>query len=123
MSMKLHVHQLMGSLLLLLLLSAGFAAQHAEGERVSALLIHGHVTAVFLPAGDPELGCRSKLAEPHMSGWVPEIAGGQAELDKFMERMWGPAAEASRHDDPEAALRITGDYFSGKGSYHQVPPE
>src|SRR5207248_9634558 len=48
MSMKLHVHQLMGSLLLLLLLSAGFAAQQAEGERVSALLKNVCVNGVEL---------------------------------------------------------------------------
>jgi pimeloyl-ACP methyl ester carboxylesterase len=63
------------------------------------------------------------LAEPPILGWLPEIAGGQAELDKFMETMWRPAAEAFRRDDPEAALRITCDYFSGKGSYDQVPAE
>ncbi|PYK64143.1 MAG: hypothetical protein DME50_15205 [Verrucomicrobia bacterium] len=204
MSMKLHVHQLMGSLLLLLLLSAGFAAQQAEGERVSALLknvcvngvelhylergsgipvilIHGglgdyrewnsqigrisnhyrnnavilpdhsaiveardlaalldalklervHImgysygalTALFFATEHPERVCSLTLAEPPILRWLPEIAGGQAELDKFMETMWRPAAEAFRRDDPEAALRITCDYFSGKGSYDQVPAE
>jgi alpha/beta hydrolase fold len=48
MIMKLHVHQLMGSLLLLLLLSAGFAAQQADGERVSALLENVCVNGVEL---------------------------------------------------------------------------
>src|SRR5437764_14047793 len=46
MSMKLHVHQLMGSLLLLF--SAGLAAQQADGEQVSALLRNVCVNGVQL---------------------------------------------------------------------------
>jgi len=214
MSMKLHVHQLMGSLLLLF--SAGLAAQQADGERVSALLrnvcvngvqlhymesgsgipvvlIHGglgdyrewnsqigrisnhyrviaysrrynypndnadilpdhsaiveardlaalldmlklervHVvgysygalTALFFATEHPERVRSLTLAEPPILGWLPEIPGGKAELDKFMETMWTPAAKAFRRDDPETALRITCDYFAGKGSYDQVPAE
>ena len=214
MSMKLHVHQLMGSLLLLF--SAGLAAQQADGERVSALLknvcvngvqlhylesgsgipvvlIHGglgdyrewnsqigrisnhyrmiaysrrynypndnadilpdhsaiveardlaalldalklervHIvgysygalTALFFATEHPERVRSLTLAEPPILGWLPEIPGGKAELDKFMETMWRPAGEAFRRDDPETALRIACDYFAGKGSYDQVPAE
>jgi hypothetical protein len=48
MSMKLHVRQLMGPVLLLLLLSTGLAAQQAEGERFSALLKSVRVNGVEL---------------------------------------------------------------------------
>ena len=61
------------------------------------------------------------MAEPPILGWLSEIPGGQTELDKFMQTMWRPAGEAFRRDDSEAALRITCDYFSGKGSYDQLP--
>jgi pimeloyl-ACP methyl ester carboxylesterase len=37
--------------------------------------------------------------------------------------MWKPAGEACRKDQPETALRIACDYFSGKGSYDNLPAE
>jgi non-heme chloroperoxidase len=212
--MKLQTPQLMGSLLLLLLLSAGLLAQQGDGERFSALLknvrvngvelhylekgsgvpvvlIHGglgdyrewnpqierisshyrviaysrrynypnnnaeippdhsaiveardlaalldalklervHVvgysygalTALFFATEHPERVRSLTLAEPPILRWLSEIPGGQAELDKFMDTMLRPAGEALRRDDSEAALRITCDYFAGKGSYDQLP--
>lgn len=206
MSLKLHMGQLMGSLLPLLFLSAGLAAGQPDGERFSALiknvlvngvklhylekgsgipvvLIHGglgdyrewnpqierisshyrviaysrrynypnnnaeippdhsaiveardlaalldelklervHIvgysygalTALFFATEHPERVLSLTLAEPPILGWLSEIPGGQTELDKFMQTMWRPAGEAFRRDDPEAALRITCDYFSG----------
>src|SRR5438105_13197934 len=216
MSMKLQTRQLMGSLLCLLLLSAGLVAQQGDGERFSALiknvrvngvelhyvekgtrfplaLIHGGLgdyrewnpqierisshyrviaysrrynypnnnaeippdhsaiieardlaalldalklervhmvgysygalTALFFATEHPERVRSLTLAEPPILRWLPEIRGGQAELDKFMETMWRPAGEAFRRDNPQTALRITCDYFAGKGSYDQVPAE
>jgi hypothetical protein len=52
--------------------------------------------------------------------WLPQIPGGEAELDKFMTTMWKPAGEAFRKEQPQTALRITCDYFSGKGSYDKL---
>jgi non-heme chloroperoxidase len=214
MSMKLHMRQLMGSLLPLLFLTAGLVAGQPDGERFSALLknvrvngvelhylesgsgvsvvlIHGglgdyrewnsqigrisshyrviaysrrynypnnnveilpdhsaiveardlaalldalklervHIvgysygalTALFFATEHPERVRSLTMAEPPILGWLPEIPGGQTELNKFMQTMWRPAGEAFRRDDPEAALRITCDYFSGIGSYDQVP--
>jgi pimeloyl-ACP methyl ester carboxylesterase len=214
MSMKLHMRQLMGSLLPLLFLTAGLAAGQPDGERFSALLnnvrvngvelhylesgsgisvvlIHGglgdyrewnlqigrisshyrviaysrrynypnnnveilpdhsaiveardlaalldalklervHIvgysygalTALFFATEHPERVRSLTMAEPPILGWLSEIPGGQTELNKFMQTMWRPAGEAFRRDDPEAALRITCDYFSGIGSYDQVP--
>ena len=48
MSMKLHARQLMGSLLLLLLLSAGLVAQQGDGERFSTLIKNVRVNGVEL---------------------------------------------------------------------------
>jgi non-heme chloroperoxidase len=84
---------------------------------------YGAFTALFYATEHPERVCSLTLAEPPILGWLPEIPAGQAELDKFMETMWRPAREAFRRDDPETALRITCDYFSGKGLYDQVPAE
>jgi pimeloyl-ACP methyl ester carboxylesterase len=214
MSLKLHMGQLMGSLLPLLFLSAGLAAGQPDGERFSALIknvlvngvklhylekgsgtpvvliygglgdyrewnpqierisshyrviaysrrynypnnnaeippdhsaiveardlvalldelkrerVHivgysyGALTALFFATEHPERVLSLTLAEPPILGWLSEIPGGQTELDKFMQTMWRPAGEAFRRDDPEAALRITCDYFSGIGSYDQMP--
>ena len=48
MSIKLHTRQLMGSLLCLLLLSAGLVAQQGDGERFSALIKNVRVNGVEL---------------------------------------------------------------------------
>ena len=89
---------------------------------------YGALTALFFATEHPERVCSLTLAEPPILGWLPEIPGGQAELDKFMETMWRPAGDAFRRDDPETALRITCDYFSrqriirsGAGGVQAVP--
>jgi pimeloyl-ACP methyl ester carboxylesterase len=82
---------------------------------------YGALTALFLATEHPELVRSLTMAEPPILNWLSEIPGGQTELDKFMQTMWRPVGEAFRRDDPETALRITCDYFSGKGSYDQLP--
>ena len=37
--------------------------------------------------------------------------------------MWRPAGDGFRKEQPETALRITCDYFSGKNSYDKLPAE
>jgi non-heme chloroperoxidase len=82
---------------------------------------YGALTALFFATEHPERVRSLTMAEPPILGWLSEIPGGQTELDKFMQTMWRPGGEAFRRDDPEAALRITCDYFSGIGSYDQMP--
>ena len=84
---------------------------------------YGALTALFFATEHPERVCSLTLAEPPILRWLPEIPEGQAELDKFVETMWRPAGKALRRDDSETALRITCDYFIGKGSYDQVPAD
>ena len=84
---------------------------------------YGALTALFFATEHPERVRSLTMAEPPILGWLSEIPGGQTELDKFMQTMWRPAGEAFRRDDPETALRVTCDYFSGKGSYDQVSAE
>jgi non-heme chloroperoxidase len=82
---------------------------------------YGALTALFFTTEHPERVRSLTMAEPPILGWLSEIPGGQTELDKFMQTMWRPAGEAFRRDDPAAALRIACDYFSGIGSYDQMP--
>ena len=63
------------------------------------------------------------LAEPPVFKWLPEIPGGKAQLNHFMTALWKPAGEAFRRDRSEEALRITSDYFGGRGSYSALPAE
>jgi pimeloyl-ACP methyl ester carboxylesterase len=84
---------------------------------------YGALTALFFATQHPERLRSLTLAEPPIMKWLPEIPGGQAELDKFITTMWRPAGEAFRKEQPETALRITCDYFTGKGSYDKLPAE
>ena len=40
-----------------------------------------------------------------------------------MTMFWKPVADAFRRARPEEALRITCDYFGGKGSYEALTPD
>jgi len=84
---------------------------------------YGALTALFFATQHPERLRSLTLAEPAIMKWLLEIPEGQAELDKFMTTMWKPAGDAFRKEQPETALRITCDYFSGKGSYDKLPAE
>jgi len=84
---------------------------------------YGALTALFFAAEHPERVRSLTLAEPPILGWLNQIPGGQTELDRFMQTMWRPAGEAFQKGEPERALRIACDYFSGKGSFDQVPAE
>lgn len=108
-----------------------------EAEDVAALIRHlkltsahivgvsyGGLTALHLAAEYPELVRSVTVAEPALLAWLPEIAGGQNELDEFMHRLWQPAGEAFRARDAEKALRVTVDYFAGAaGAYDQIPAD
>ena len=84
---------------------------------------YGALTALFFATQHAERLRSLTLAEPPIMKWLPQIPGGEAELDKFMTTMWKPAGEAFRKEQSETALRITCDYFSGKGSYDKLPEE
>jgi pimeloyl-ACP methyl ester carboxylesterase len=84
---------------------------------------YGGLTALLFATQHPERLRSLTLAEPALMKWLPQIPGGEAELDKFMTTMWKPAGEACRKNQPETALRIACDYFSGKGSYDKLPVE
>jgi len=84
---------------------------------------YGAFTALCYATRHAERVRNLVLVEPPVLKWLPDIPGGNVELDRFMNAMWRPAAAAFRNNDPQAALRITCDYFSGKGSYDAMPPD
>jgi non-heme chloroperoxidase len=84
---------------------------------------YGAFTALYYATRHPERVRNLVLAEPPVLKWLRDIAGGNVELDRFMNAIWQPAAAAFRNNDPQAALRITCDYFGGKGSYDAMPPD
>ena len=84
---------------------------------------YGAFTALYYATRHPERVRNLVLAEPPVLKWLRDIAGGNVELDRFMNAIWQPAASAFRNNDPQAALRITCDYFGGKGSYDAMAPD
>ena len=75
---------------------------------------YGAFTALCYATRHPERVRNLVLAEPPVLKWLRDIAGGNVELDRFMNAIWQPAAAAFRNNDPQAALRVTCDYFSGE---------
>ncbi|MEY2539747.1 MAG: hypothetical protein QOG67_3487 [Verrucomicrobiota bacterium] len=84
---------------------------------------YGGFTALCYATQHPDRVRSLTLAEPPVLDWLKNIDGGQVERDRFLQDMWRPAAQAFQRDKPEEALRITCDYFSGKGSYDQMPKQ
>ena len=84
---------------------------------------YGAFTALCYATRHPDRVRHLVLAEPPILKWLRDIRGGKVELDRFMNAIWQPVAAAFRSNDPQAALRITCDYFSGKGSYDAIPPD
>jgi pimeloyl-ACP methyl ester carboxylesterase len=84
---------------------------------------YGAYTALFLALKQPELVRTLVLAEPPVFRWVQDIPEGGAVFDEFMNGIWKPAAQAFRSGNDREALRVTVDYFIGKGAFDQLPQE
>ena len=84
---------------------------------------YGAFASLFFAIQHPERVRSLTLSEPSILKWLAEIPGGQAQLDHFMTMFWKPVADAFRRARPEEALRITCDYFGGKGSYEALTPD
>ncbi|MFL5238694.1 MAG: alpha/beta fold hydrolase [Rhizomicrobium sp.] len=84
---------------------------------------YGGLTALFFATEHPERLRSLTLVEPPIMKWLPQIPGGQDELDKFMTALWKPVGEAFRKEQPDTALRITCDYFFGKDAYDTLPTQ
>ena len=91
---------------------------------------YGAYIALVLAETHPEMVRSLVLSEPPLMKWLTDIPNGKPLLDDFMNNMWLPCGQAFRRDDPEAALRITVDWFgshesprAGHFSYASLPPD
>jgi pimeloyl-ACP methyl ester carboxylesterase len=73
---------------------------------------------MFLAIKHPEMVESLVVSEPPIMKWLNDLPGGKPLYEDFMNNLWRPNAEAFRHHDPEAALRVTVDWF---GSHEQPP--
>src|SRR5437868_4414695 len=67
---------------------------------------YGAFASLFFALQHPERVRSLTLSEPPILKWLPEIPGGQEQLDHFMGVFWKPVADAFRDARPEEALRI-----------------
>lgn len=63
------------------------------------------------------------LAEAPVLRLLRDKPQGMAPYEEFITKLWKPAGEAFRAGDKEQALRITIEYFLGKGGFEQVPED
>jgi non-heme chloroperoxidase len=84
---------------------------------------YGAYTALFLAVKHPELVRALVLAEPPALRWVLNLPGGEAVFEEFMNNIWKPAGQAFQRGNEEQALRLTVNYFIGKGAFDQLPQE
>jgi len=61
---------------------------------------YGALTALFFSTQHPDRVRSLTLAEPPILKWLPQIPGGQVELDRFMTTMWKPAGTRSGRSNP-----------------------
>jgi non-heme chloroperoxidase len=61
---------------------------------------YGGLKALFFATQHPERLRSLTLAEPAIMKWLPQIPGGQAELDKFIATMWRPPAKRFGKSNP-----------------------
>jgi len=81
---------------------------------------YGAYISLFLAVRHPDLVRSLVLSEPPIMTWLNDTAEGKPLLDDFMKNMWLPCGIAFRDQHPEAALRITVDWFaSHESSPHQ----
>lgn len=82
---------------------------------------YGAYTALFLALRYPETVRTLILAEAPVLRLAENKPQGMALYEEFMANLWRPAGEAFRGGDKEQALKLTVEYFVGKGAFDQVP--
>ena len=80
---------------------------------------YGAYVSLFLALRHPELVHSLVLSEPPIMKWLNDNPEGKPLLNDFMRNLWSPCADAFRRKQPEAALRITVDWFGS----HESPPD
>lgn len=99
-----------------LIRARGLAPAHIVG------VSYGGYTALLLALRHPQLVRSLVVVEPPIMPWLPEIPGGAEVSARFFAGMAAPVAAAFRRGDPEAALRLSLDYFVFPGAMDRLPP-
>lgn len=82
---------------------------------------YGAYTALLLALRHPEMVRTLILAEPPVLRWAQNDPQGRALYEEFMTNLWNPTGAAFRRGTREQALRLTVEYFLGKGTFDQAP--
>ena len=82
---------------------------------------YGAYTALFLAVKHPEMVRTLILAEAPVLRLAQDRPEGKTLYKEFMDNLWRPAGEAFRRGDKEHALKLTVEYFAGKGAFEQAP--
>ncbi|HZE72533.1 MAG TPA: alpha/beta hydrolase [Pyrinomonadaceae bacterium] len=84
---------------------------------------YGAYTALFLALKHPEVVRTLTLAEAPVLRLAQHKPQGRALYQEFLADLWQPAGAAFRRRDKEQALRVSVEYFAGKGALEQAPEE
>jgi pimeloyl-ACP methyl ester carboxylesterase len=82
----------------------------------------GAVAALFATTERPDLVRTLAIAEPPVLRWMRDRPDGEAAWQRFMTRVWQPAAERFRAGDAAGAMRVITDSFVGDGTFDRVSP-
>ena len=96
--------------------ATGLAPAHVVASSIGAC------SALYLAVDRPELVRTLVLAEPPLLQWARDLPAGEVMYARFMERVFGRAADAFRRDDAEQGMRVLMDYFVGPGAFDGFPP-
>jgi hypothetical protein len=61
------------------------------------------------------------LAEPALLPWAHATPEGAADSAAFITNVWDRAVASFRRDADEEAMRLTMDFFVGKGEFDRAP--
>lgn len=82
---------------------------------------YGAYTALLLALRHPEMVHTLILAEPPVLRLAQDNPQGRALYEELMANLMRPVGEAFRRGAGEQALRLTVEYFLGKGTFDQAP--
>jgi non-heme chloroperoxidase len=83
----------------------------------------GGVIAAHCARHYPDRVRTLSVCEPSFMPWLPELQGGQRELDNFIAKVQKPGAQHMAEGDAEGAVRVFCDGVLGPGSFASLSPE
>jgi non-heme chloroperoxidase len=84
---------------------------------------YGGYTALILAINHPEMVRSLVLAEAPVLRLAQSAPDGAALYEEFMTSLWRPVGVALGAREDEKALKLTIEYFLGKGAFDQLPKE